>query len=222
MTNKNLKIEILNIDIAGNGHVTNCYIVYDNITKETIIIDPGYDANKIIKRIEKHKLKPKYAVFTHCHGDHIGAIDELKYKYDDMDIAINKNDVEGYLNPNINYTQALGLNQPKEMITVKLDDNDKIYIGDIEFEIIHTPGHTVGGMCLYNKENDILFSGDTLFANTYGRTDLATANHEEMKKSLKRLFDLPGGTIIYSGHGKIEKIEYSKPRVNLLLKIKKY
>lgn len=218
--NGNLRIETILLNIADENHITNCYLVYDNVTKEALIIDPGDEGNKIIKEIEKLEINPKYIVLTHCHGDHIGAVDAVKYKYENAKIVINKDDYDGYFNPNINCINELNLKQPREIPEIKVDGGDTLSIGDIVFNIIHTPGHTKGGMCLYNQAYKVLFSGDTLFANMYGRTDLESGSDKEMEESLNKLFDLPDDTIIYSGHGKAERMSFAKPRVRLFLAIK--
>lgn len=168
---------------------TNCYIVEDEQTKEAIIIDPGEDANKIFNFLETHPLKIRYIVITHGHFDHVGANWEIKEKTKAL-ILIHELDV-----PMLSITSS-----PKA--DRYLVDKDQIDVGNLSFTVLHTPGHTPGGICLYNERERVLFSGDTLFAGTYGRTDLPYSSEKDMKKSLEKLLKLPPETKVYPGHGK--------------------
>lgn len=167
---------------------TNCYIVEDEKSKEAIVIDPGDEAEKILNFLAIHPLKVRYIVITHGHWDHVGANWELKEKTKAL-ILIHELDV-----PMLSIT-----NSPKA--DRYLVDKDRIDIGDLSFSVLHTPGHTPGGICLYNEKEKVLFSGDTLFAGTCGRTDLPYSSEREMEKSLKKLLKLPAETKVYPGHG---------------------
>ena len=194
-----LKILKLN---TGLGDATNCYIVADKKTKEAFIIDPGAEAEKIIEMVNILNVKVKYIILTHCHGDHTGALTEIKEKLGGK-ILIHRDDAEGLYNEEINLSYYIGMDNPELEADSRLDDKDKIHLGDVEFEIIHTPGHTRGGICVYCKENKMIFTGDTLFRGTWGRTDLPTGDFEDIINSItNKIMVLPEDTIIYPGHGK--------------------
>lgn len=194
------------------GEPTNCYIVEDEETKETMVIDPGGEAEKIIDMLSALGVnKLKYIYLTHCHGDHFGAILELK-KQKNGKILIHREDAEGLYNPSISLTYYIGMQDIELEADSRVDDGDIIHLGQLEFKIIHTPGHTKGGTCLYNKEQALLFSGDTLFKGTWGRTDLPTSSFPDIISSItNKLAVLPDNTIVYPGHGKSTRIREEEP-----------
>lgn len=193
------------------GDPTNCYIIFDEKSKETIVIDPAGEVEKIVEMIKILKGNLKYIYLTHCHGDHIGGVTHLKNICGGK-ILIHRNDSEGLNNTDINLAQYIGLDNIKLEADSRIDDNDLIHIGELEFEVIHTPGHTKGGTCLYCKKQKCLFSGDTLFRGTWGRTDLPTSNLEQIMNSIvNKIMILPDETIVYPGHGKATMIKEEKP-----------
>ena len=182
---------------------TNCYIIQDQETMESIVIDPGGEADKIIDMLNILQAKVKYIYLTHCHCDHIGAVEKVKQEKGGK-ILIHRFDAEGLYDPSISLIDQVGLNVPELEIASRVDDNDIIHIGNIEFKVIHTPGHTIGSICLYCKEEKLLFSGDTLFRGSWGRTDLPTSSMEQIMDSItNKLMHLPEDTIVYPGHRKI-------------------
>ena len=200
---------------------TNCYIVLDEKTKEAMIVDPAGEADKIIEMLTILEAKIKYIYLTHCHADHIGAVSELKNKYGGK-ILIERHDSEGLNNRDINLAEYIGISRIELDADSRVDGGDTIHVGNLEFEVIHTPGHTKGSSSLYNDEQKLLFSGDTLFRGAWGRTDLPTSSLEEIMESItEKLLKLPGETIVYPGHGKSTKIEDEKP-IYLELKPKRY
>ncbi len=190
--------------------LTNVYIIQDEITRETMVVDPGGEVDKIINMLDILNADLKYIYLTHCHGDHIGGVSELQRKKGGK-ILIHRFDAEGLTNPNISLTNYLGIDASFEPDS-RLNDGDLLHLGDLEFKVIHTPGHTKGGTSLYCKKEGFLISGDTLFRGTWGRTDLPTGSLEDIMDSITRkILILPGKTIVYPGHGKSTMIREEKP-----------
>ncbi len=201
----------LKVDSGLIGEPTNCYIVQDEETKETIVIDPGGEVEKIIDMLNILEANLKYIYLTHCHGDHIGALKELKSRKGGK-ILIHRFDAEGLYNKDISLTEYIGMEDVSLEADSRLDDGDIIHIGNLEFKVIHTPGHTAGGSSLYCEKEKLLFSGDTLFHGTWGRTDLPTSNFEDIMNSItNKLLVLPKDTIVYPGHGKSTMIGEELP-----------
>ena len=193
------------------GDPTNCYIVFDEDSKETMAIDPAGDVDKIVELINILGGKLKYIYLTHCHGDHILGVTELKNKCGGK-ILIHREDSEGLNDARINLTPYI-IEKPIELeADSRIDDNDLIHLGNLEFRVIHTPGHTKGGTSLYCEKEGLLFSGDTLFRGTWGRTDCPTGSLEDIMDSIvNKLMKLPDDTICYPGHGLSTKIRDEKP-----------
>lgn len=190
---------------------TNCYVIVDEETKETMVIDPAGECNKIVDMINALEGKLKYIVLTHCHGDHIGAVNELKEKMGGL-VLIHTIDSEGLNNPAINMSDYIGMKVDHIDVDSRLNDEDLIHLGNLEFKVIHTPGHTKGGICLYCAKEKLLFSGDTLFRRIWGRTDLPTSSFADIINSItNKLMILPEDTIVYPGHGKSTMIREEEP-----------
>ena len=190
---------------------TNCYIVMDEDTKESMVIDPGSEPEKIIEMLDILKANLKYIYLTHCHGDHIGAVNSVKNAKGGI-ILIHREDSEGLNNKEINLTRIIDMEEIELTADSRIDDEDLIHLGNLEFKVIHTPGHTKGGSSLYCEKEGLVFTGDTLFRGTWGRTDLPTGSFEEIISSItNKLLILPDETIVYPGHGKSTKIGEEKP-----------
>ncbi len=203
------------------GDPTNCYIILDEESKETMVIDPAGDVDKIEELIHILEGKLKYIYLTHCHGDHILGVADLKNRCGGK-ILIHREDAEGLNDKNINLSGVIDIPEIELEADSRVDDNDLIHLGNLQFKVIHTPGHTKGGTSLYCQKEKCLFSGDTLFRGTWGRTDLPTSSREDIMDSIvNKLMILPDETIVYPGHGMMTKIGEEKP-IYLELKPKKY
>lgn len=187
--------------------LTNSYIVCDEKSKEAMVVDPGGEPEKIAEALDILDANLKYIFLTHCHADHIGGISKLK-ELKGGKILISRDDSEGLYNEEISLAYYINMQNPELEADSRVDDNDLIHIGDLEFKIISTPGHTKGGLSLYCEKERLLFSGDTMFSGTWGRTDLPTGNFVEIMDSItNKLMTLPDETIVYPGHGKTTMIQ---------------
>jgi len=177
----------------------NCYIVACEDAKVGIIIDPGGDAPVILDRIEQLGLCVKYIVNTHGHIDHIAANRPVKEGTGAM-VAIHRDDAQWLIRDQGDFARMLGVHSPGPPADILLDEGDEITFGNDSLEVIHTPGHSLGGISLVG--DGLVFCGDTLFAMGVGRVDLPGGSWETLMRSVKtRLFTMPDETIVYSGHG---------------------
>lgn len=185
--------------IAAGVYAANCYIVVDDATSEAMIIDPGGSADELIDFIEKNKFKLKYIILTHGHADHIGGVKEIEEHFD-VPIMAHGNEEKLLTDPGKNLSSRM-FQQPIEIHpTILLNEGDKFNLGGLVVDILHTPGHTEGGMCIKIAGN--LFTGDTLFKNSLGRSDLHGGNGDELIDSIRnKLLVLDDDTIVWPGHG---------------------
>lgn len=205
-----MKLKELKID-TWIGDPTNCYIVVDEESKETMVIDPAGDVDKIEQLIHIMEGKLKYIYLTHCHGDHILGVTELKNRCSGK-VLIHREDSEGLNNPDINLTPYIGVGDIELEADSRMDDGDLIHLGNLPFKILYTPGHTKGSTCLYCEKENCLFSGDTIFRGTWGRTDLPTSSRNAIIQSIEeKIMILPDETIVYPGHGMMAMLRDEKP-----------
>ncbi len=186
----------------------NTYIIGSEDTLDAAIIDPGGDADRVIKEIESLKLNVRYILNTHGHGDHIGAISALK-EHTGASYGIHASDI-GLINRDNSWiAQAISDFRPPPNPDFHISDADIIPIGDTNIRVIETPGHTQGGVCYY-IENSV-FTGDTLFHGSIGRSDIPGGDGRQLIQSItSRLLTLPGDTKVYPGHGDSSTISREK------------
>jgi hydroxyacylglutathione hydrolase len=205
---------------------TNCYILRssDKAT-DCLIIDTGLDVRELLTFLERNKLTPKALIITHGHIDHIAGVEKLRVKYPDIKVYIHKLDAETLTDSTSNLSFMLDSADSQadrsfstEKADYLVDEPDVIEAAGIKLKVIHTPGHTPGGMCLYcepfdsfdpaqdrsaqGRQENTVFVGDTLFADSVGRTDFPGGNMRQLIEGIKnKLLTLPDDTVVYPGHG---------------------
>lgn len=188
---------------------TNCYLCKNETTGEGFIVDPGGNGLKISMNIEKMEMKPTAILLTHGHFDHIGAVDELRKKYE-IKVYACKEEANLMLDSRKNLSNFFG-----EPLVVRTDellvDRQHIEVAGFDIKFIHTPGHTPGGGCYYIEDEEVLFSGDTLFCASYGRTDFPGGSEAELFRSIReKLLVLPDDTEVFPGHNESTTIQSEK------------
>ena len=184
----------------------NNYLIIDEETNEAALIDCSCFDIEILSEIEKNNLNLKYVLLTHGHFDHITGLNDVS---DNVKILMHKNDME-WINELNTYLPMIGMPPMQEpRIDQFISDKEIIKLGNLEIQVIHTPGHTQGGVCYYVNNN--LFSGDTIFKEAVGRCDLPGGNFNQIVESIEnRIFNLPEDTTIYPGHGKTTTVGWEK------------
>ncbi len=187
--------------IVVGGLETNCYIFADLQTREAALIDPASDGDNVIKsELERHNLKLKCIINTHGHGDHISS----NYKFR-APIFIHMSDADFLTDTELNMSAAFGFNIKSPPADRLLKDGDIIEVGSLKLKVLHTPGHTPGGISLLT--DGAVFTGDTLFRNGVGRTDFPYGSEQKLFDSIKhKLMPLDDDTVVYPGHGPLSTI----------------
>jgi glyoxylase-like metal-dependent hydrolase (beta-lactamase superfamily II) len=200
---------MLNIHVIPTGMMEeNCSVCWDSEAKEAVIFDPGDDANRIIDYIEQNGLKPMAIIQTHCHYDHIGAIAEVKAKYN-IPLLVHSEEVANMRAMEKYMVSQLGEEPHHHEVDRFIKSDEVIEYGGITIKVIFTPGHTAGGVCLLVNDKHLI-TGDTLFAGSVGRWDFPGGNYEALAKSIKKLMELPNDVMIYPGHGEVSTIGNEK------------
>ena len=183
--------------VSGSFQV-NCYIIYDSILKKAIIIDPGEQVQKVINKIDALDLKPELLINTHGHFDHIFSDDIIREKYN-IPLAIFKDDTEMLSDDNLNFSKYMDKSIIIRQADIIFDKEEIKETSFCKYRVLHTPGHSKGSICILI--DNILFSGDTVFKNSIGRTDLIGGAYNELIQSLDKIKRLPEDIIVYPGHG---------------------
>ncbi|MBU1726336.1 MAG: MBL fold metallo-hydrolase [Candidatus Omnitrophica bacterium] len=186
----------------------NCYVLANAKGSKAIIIDPGAEVRKIKQVLDKYGLTPEFVVNTHGHYDHIGSDDKFG-----VPVYIHKDDVCFLKDANLNLSGLFSVPYQVDAKIIELEDGESIGIEDIKLKVMHIPGHTPGGIALIMQKpsNKIVFTGDALFCQGIGRSDLAGGNAEELIKFIReKLLTLADETVIYPGHGPSSTIGQEK------------
>ena len=206
-----MEIETLELQV-GNipGFKTNCYIISEsNQSPGCVVIDPASSPERIQAALRGRSVEA--IVITHRHSDHTGALAELA-RACGAPIYAHSLDATELSDERENGSLALGLRVEAPEAVLRLEEGDSVSVGSQQLVVLHTPGHTIGSICLHSPENNVLFSGDTLFFGTTGRTDLPTGNPAQMHASLLKLALLPDETKVYPGHDRPTSIGRERSR----------
>lgn len=190
---------------------TNCYVVAADDSDSCVIIDPGAHPGRIANLVGESGRRPSAILLTHGHFDHITAVPELMERYG-KDIKIYASAVERSLLESVDLNCSAMVDNPVSVSAdIYVNDGDIIEEAGLKFKVIATPGHTIGSVCYYIEDENVLFSGDTLFEMSVGRTDLPTGNGAALSESIiSRLFVLPGEVNVYPGHGAQTDIAFER------------
>lgn len=192
--------------IAGGPLPTNCYLLTDDKTGLTAVIDPGFYNAQLEKAVQAHQVV--MILLTHGHFDHITGVKKL-VDSTGAKIYMDEKDSEFPVKPELNLSSAMGLDEVEPFVPdVLLHDGDTVSLGSLQIQVMHTPGHTQGGCCYLI--GDTLFSGDTLMCGAVGRTDFPTGSYQEIMDSVKRLRDLPGDWRVLPGHEFETKLSWER------------
>ena len=192
---------------------TNCFCVRQNEkTRDCLIIDPGMEPAPLVQMLRENDYTPVGILLTHGHADHIGGVEAVRQHWPEVRVAIHKDDAAMLTSPAENLSLMAGVMVQARPAEVLLESEDNHYqAADLRFKLLHTPGHTPGGICLYASDEQILFAGDTLFAGSVGRSDFPGGDHRTLIEMIRqKLLILPDQTTVYTGHGSTTTIGTEK------------
>lgn len=197
-------------NIPSGSLFVNTYFTYDEDTEKGFIVDPGGPSEAGMNFIEESGMSPEYIILTHGHDDHIGGIASYQKAFPDIKLIAHEDEAEMLSNPEMNhsYLSTPGGIMPKPDILVK--DGEEMKVGNMQLKFIHTPGHTPGGMCIL-VDDAVLFSGDTLFKASIGRTDFIGGSYDQLISSIRdKLFKLKDDLLVLPGHMEHTSIGFEK------------
>ena len=188
----------------------NTYLAVDEATNKGFIVDPGGYSPKITKMVEEEGIDIEYIILTHGHSDHICGVNEHLDDFPNAKVVANINEKKMLEDANLNMSASMeGAQTVKADIFV--DDGDEMQVGELKLKFLYTPGHTPGGMCIYIESENILFSGDTLFCQSIGRTDFPGGSFRDLSDAIHtKLFVLPDETQVLPGHMGLTSIGFEK------------
>ena len=191
-----MKIQNFVLGMVG----TNCYLVVNEEEKQCILIDPAVYSGEIAEQIRREGLDLRAILLTHGHFDHIMGIDGFRKEFPEIPVYAHREEEALLRDASMNASLEFG-RQYTFSGAAYAEDGDVLDLAGMQFQVIHTPGHTIGGCCYYLQEEKVLFSGDTLFRESIGRTDFPTGNSGQLMRSIReKLFTLPEETAVYPGH----------------------
>ena len=178
---------------ADNGYATNVYLAWDEKSKKGFLVDPGSRLPQLADLIEKEGIELQYIILTHAHGDHTGGLDYFRNKYPEAKIVASRAERKTLYNRDLSFGTG-GITAD-----IETKDGDELEVGNLKLKFIDCPGHTPGGMSILTE--GVLFSGDTLFRTSVGRTDLPGGDWDKLYETIKyKLFALPDDTVVLPGH----------------------
>ncbi len=202
-------MKVLGYPLTNMG--TNCYLAYEEQTGDAVLFDPAGYSEQIANFIKENELKLHYVVLTHGHGDHIGGVERFMREFPDAKLVAGEMETSMLKSADMNFSSMVAGTPIELDPDLKVKDGDTVLAGALELRIIDTPGHTMGGISVLI--GDALFSGDTLFRESIGRTDLQGGDYGTLINSVKnKLFVLPDDTNVYPGHMGTTTIGHEKER----------
>ncbi|UWG95631.1 MBL fold metallo-hydrolase [Dehalobacter sp. DCM] len=178
----------------------NCYVVICDVSKKAILIDPGSGSRMILERVKDLGVQVEIIVLTHGHFDHIGAVEEVRHALG-AKVAIHTDDADMLSDPSKNVSALFGSKKTFSAAEILLEDGQEICVGNKKMKVIHTPGHTPGGICLLDEADNALFSGDTLFCGAIGRSDFPGGDLRQLINGIEsKLMVLDDGIRVFPGH----------------------
>ncbi len=195
----------------------NCYVLTDETSKQAVVIDPGVASPQLNAELSGYELK--YILLTHGHFDHIYGCASLKEQYPTAKICIHKYDAIRVNDRSLNLIGDYDGELPKIEIDIILEDSDVLEFADTELKVLLTPGHSEGSVCFVDEKNKNIFSGDTLFCLTVGRTDFVGGSYDDMMESIKKLSLFDDEYSVYPGHNRSTTIAFERKRNRYMRKL---
>ncbi len=182
---------------------TNCMLIHDDAGgSECIIVDASFGPSPIVAEIRARSLRPVALVLTHAHVDHIAGVAEVRSAFPELPVLMHRAEASWLNDPVLNLSESMGMPVTAPGPDRLLDEGDVVRVGSTSWRVLHTPGHSPGGLTLVCDEAGVAIVGDTLFAGSIGRTDFPGSDHATLEQSIReKLYTLPGGTKVYPGHG---------------------
>lgn len=189
---------------------TNCYLIYHQGTREAVVVDPADNGAYILNKCREIEVKPTAILLTHGHFDHILAVKDICRAFP-CKVYAGREEDRLLQDSSLNLSGSMGSEQMCVEADVLVKDGDILSLVGFDWQVLETPGHTAGSVCYYIESEQVLISGDTLFANSLGRTDLPTGDMRAIIRSIKeKLLSLPERVMVYPGHGEVTTIEHEK------------